>query len=1213
MREIDNRVAEQMWYTWSDVGLGTVHAGFQIRAASPALTDIYSERVKRLERYMRYVLPAETDRFAITPAMAPICLAFLRTGQNEYILMQKKYVGRDGVGRLGNFFVHLLVLDEASDIDNTIALWKSVLWQDSDESLKENRNATTLRPVQVEALDREASKFRASYARVGKFLPFLLEAYLIRKDALSPLYIAAPASATDMIVNLIHALIYCLPLPLLKELTFSTYEPDVTSTTALIVGTSWIDTPGQSSQIFPRQFYQQHLALNCFTEEKSDLYHHPLTSSNPLATRFANYATRCLLSGDTNDLYMLREQAEQDPALTVSTFLAMFSDSILSSGDLSQQQIEYYVRNERLSSLKLSSSDFRRSLIRQVLADRGWWTARLQPALRSLCQKEAAVPQAALIAQGMRLPSSIPGAVPRKRRRTAMQDVQPVSRGAALLFLVQDAANRLVELRAGSQRVTPQDREILQVLLQLIESCTLPEKASEVGRELLHTLAGHTQARASLLSDWPSLLLLLRYCDTALSPQPIDAEAVRPFLVVTWRDLGAFLRLDLSQRHWEWVVMVVHNLAYDIPPLDEEAQLLQREYRKEINTLLHRLLNEPSRSLLLATFMTRLSEKGYTSKTYIRLQEGLLDSLLVTADKQSLLAAKDIVVALAMAGQIEQGPYPALVQQLVRALFLSNQEQAGRELIRLLVGRRYRHRADLLSVFLEAPKRSRLQDAFALIYLSAEEKAEFFLQYGNGYLTSFPMYFQDFFNLYRELLAFPNKMERLFILLDASLSAEDRIKVLKKADLKKKEEYVAFLNRYARRYLQDVSQPDLARYVLDYYGRLAKWRCVEKQELGFDLFQWARTEHRETILTLIGLSSYEGYIAFFKRFGKEKEYIPFFRQSPIVLNWFTLLSHYERAGGSSSMKMDLLLYWLDPVVIPGQDRAVSMSVDDEVSKLLGQAALTDSEKKRFLEALGKSYLPRCKFLPMLNDYVQRYIATLIVDDLDRVQAVELLDAIKMQLPSLNIEPEYAQRLFAWQTIKSYGTNPENTLERLTELIEALNLLRLQQNYVFMEWLAACFVECISEPQHLHTIMQLLAQKRMKGREQFLYTIAEKSAERHRDNIEELSIYLIFILEFICNKDLDCEHLLCVFLDILLQYVDVNAFSSWRWLHWCVDSRQNISGVRYLWDAYLEQLDLKKKVLAPMKRANRFSAWYQRFALWLKKVTPWLRFHEKGKL
>src|SRR5205814_9170392 len=57
MSAIENIAAEQLWYTWSDVGLSTIHAGFRIRAASPGLSEIYSERVKSMDRHMRYVLP----------------------------------------------------------------------------------------------------------------------------------------------------------------------------------------------------------------------------------------------------------------------------------------------------------------------------------------------------------------------------------------------------------------------------------------------------------------------------------------------------------------------------------------------------------------------------------------------------------------------------------------------------------------------------------------------------------------------------------------------------------------------------------------------------------------------------------------------------------------------------------------------------------------------------------------------------------------------------------------------------------------------------------------------------------------------------------------------------------------------------------------------------------------------------------------------------
>ena len=56
-----NKTVEQLWYTWSDVGLDTIRAGFRIRAASEGLTDIKSERVKNLDRYLRYSLPRDAN------------------------------------------------------------------------------------------------------------------------------------------------------------------------------------------------------------------------------------------------------------------------------------------------------------------------------------------------------------------------------------------------------------------------------------------------------------------------------------------------------------------------------------------------------------------------------------------------------------------------------------------------------------------------------------------------------------------------------------------------------------------------------------------------------------------------------------------------------------------------------------------------------------------------------------------------------------------------------------------------------------------------------------------------------------------------------------------------------------------------------------------------------------------------------------------------
>src|SRR5581483_5075996 len=192
MSTMDNSSAEQLWYTWSDVGLSTVHAGFRIRAASPGLTEIYSERVKSMDRYMRYVLPPGTNPFAITPDMAPICLAFIRT-DSEYILVHKNYSGEDGVGRLGNFFVHVIALGDLSQVfsaADAIWLWGSDIWRTNDKD--HDRRSNKLNPIPLKTLQSQIDNFKPNFTKVQQYLPFVIEAYLTRKNK-HPLYIAAPA------------------------------------------------------------------------------------------------------------------------------------------------------------------------------------------------------------------------------------------------------------------------------------------------------------------------------------------------------------------------------------------------------------------------------------------------------------------------------------------------------------------------------------------------------------------------------------------------------------------------------------------------------------------------------------------------------------------------------------------------------------------------------------------------------------------------------------------------------------------------------------------------------------------------------------------------------------------------------------------------------------------------------------------------------------
>src|SRR5437899_12415799 len=59
-----NTTIDQLCYTWSTIGYSSsLAAGFRIRAASPGLQGANDDRVKSLDRYLRYSLPEGADRF----------------------------------------------------------------------------------------------------------------------------------------------------------------------------------------------------------------------------------------------------------------------------------------------------------------------------------------------------------------------------------------------------------------------------------------------------------------------------------------------------------------------------------------------------------------------------------------------------------------------------------------------------------------------------------------------------------------------------------------------------------------------------------------------------------------------------------------------------------------------------------------------------------------------------------------------------------------------------------------------------------------------------------------------------------------------------------------------------------------------------------------------------------------------------------------------
>jgi hypothetical protein len=357
-----SRAIEQLWYTWSDVGLDTIRAGFRIRAASAGLQDIHSVRVQNLDRYQRYSLPQDVDLFSATPDTAPICLSLIATGQ-ERILVHKAYTGKDGVGRYGAFFIHLLFgLPEDFSVLHAISLWKSPFWQVSDASLKD-RQSTSLDRVSLENLKgmgKDIPSSRRGTRKIRACLPYIIQAYLTKKPLVDrktlqtvpqKLYIAA---SDDDVAVLISGLAHCLPAQLLKNLTFSTYAHDVTEATTEIVGTCWLSVPELEknrpvARLLPEQYYREKLAINCYTGKCSPLENNPLVENKSLAAQFAQDATEYFVRGGAKEFEGLLEKARCYANLDVDKLLSLYERCMLRVQNPPKQNIEFVLTPQSYS------------------------------------------------------------------------------------------------------------------------------------------------------------------------------------------------------------------------------------------------------------------------------------------------------------------------------------------------------------------------------------------------------------------------------------------------------------------------------------------------------------------------------------------------------------------------------------------------------------------------------------------------------------------------------------------------------------------------------------------------------------------------------------------------------------------------------------------------------------------------------------------------
>jgi hypothetical protein len=194
---------DQLWYTWATIGFG-VGRGWQVRAASERLRD-RSDRGSMLAR-----------RFCYRPESAHVF--GWADVEGFRIVFNKADAGLDGVGRDGNYFVHVLVgTPQALPIDIVAALFQSPFWVTQDPG----GDDTGLPLVDVRQLVPGRALPRVEEATAERFIAFAVAALSENRR------LAVPVEAPEG-VALAATAASALPGSL-GTLSFSTGEGDQTA------------------------------------------------------------------------------------------------------------------------------------------------------------------------------------------------------------------------------------------------------------------------------------------------------------------------------------------------------------------------------------------------------------------------------------------------------------------------------------------------------------------------------------------------------------------------------------------------------------------------------------------------------------------------------------------------------------------------------------------------------------------------------------------------------------------------------------------------------------------------------------------------------------------------------------------------------------------------------------------------------------------------
>ena len=530
---------DQLWFTWSTSGLGSMPMGFRVRAASEGLYDTQSIRYRRLNRFLSYKLPEGTNISEFNKRIAPVSLSFIDNG-DERLLIRKVFIGQDAVGRNGVFFTHLIAgLPREFTARDAIRLWNCpTLWVESEPENKAP-NDTFLQKIHYSDLYAHVIHSQTTFnlAPISEQLQDLL--LLILCQGLPQRIIVRGQSI--FIASLIYGLTHTLPMTLLPRLTFTTYESEIQGDEFIIMGTiSGVELQNATGlQVQPTL---------------------PMGQGWTDVQRYVVTAVNSLIDGNTDKLYKVIDEIERHDQATTDDLIGLFKRRFRID-PLTTKQLEDIILHPADNLDDLFDPSVQQEAAQLLLTRPDYWEQ---------CGREVFSKVTSWL---------VPGAQTRLDQQTRDTLAKFLNGIAQYVF-----ASMQTELMQG---VLPKHTTALLNIL------ATPLRYSAIYRRMLSEFAQEPLYNQIASEELWSFQRWLLQCAKLIEPRPTQEQMLPWLNIHGWEKLDKVLKLDLPAE-WEYQAtygLLNLNLNRDIP---KKAVAVVKAHETKIKAYMQNLLQQGS-------------------------------------------------------------------------------------------------------------------------------------------------------------------------------------------------------------------------------------------------------------------------------------------------------------------------------------------------------------------------------------------------------------------------------------------------------------------------------------------------------------------------------------------------------------------------------------------------------------------------------------------